>query len=79
MMNELQKNGDFQRHNREPGGMLKDDNEIVGTGILRMPKWQMEDLCRTLLEAVQEFYESEENVEKFKEWERRRKDEDNER
>ena len=45
--------------------MLKDNNEMVEVDVIRVPKWQMDDLCRALLGAVRKFYESEENDKKF--------------
>lgn len=39
---------------------------------IRLEKWQVEALARTLLPAIQEFYSHEENVQKFEEWKKKR-------
>lgn len=44
------------------------DNQNPKIDVSRIPEWQMNQLCRTLLDACKRYYSDPENVRKYEEW-----------
>lgn len=57
-------------------GEWKRVGPIPKIDVNKIPKFQMDMLCRTLLESVRRFYEDPENVRKYEEWKKNRENGD---
>ena len=44
------------------------NNQPPKIDVSQIPEWQMNQLCRTLLDACKRYYSDPENVRKYEEW-----------
>lgn len=44
------------------------DNQNSKIDVSQIPEWQMNQLCRTLLDACKRYYSDPENVRKYEKW-----------
>lgn len=44
------------------------DDQNPKIDVSQIPEWQMNQLCRTLLDACKRYYSDPENVRKYEEW-----------